>query len=95
LDELRTRFIATATKTSSNGDWESAPGVARRGSALSSTDKRSSREIRRGVRELAARASPAQRLDWRGQGDSERTLSDPLKAHVGDFSEYDSDLRPS
>ena len=31
-------------------------------------------------------------LDWRGQGGSERALSDPRKGHVGDFSEYERDV---
>ncbi|HEX4077882.1 MAG TPA: alpha/beta hydrolase [Rhizomicrobium sp.] len=42
--------------------------------------------------ELAARGFSGAVLDWRGQGGSERALADPLKAHVGDFSEYDDDL---
>lgn len=42
--------------------------------------------------ELAARGFAGAALDWRGQGGSERTLDDPLKAHVDDFSEYDADL---
>jgi lysophospholipase len=32
-------------------------------------------------------------LDWRGQGLSDRPLSDPMKGHVRDFSEYDTDLQ--
>ncbi len=32
-------------------------------------------------------------LDWRGQGLSDRLLSDPLKGHVGNFSQYDIDLQ--
>lgn len=32
-------------------------------------------------------------LDWRGQGLSDRLLSDPLKGHVGSFSAYDIDLQ--
>ena len=31
-------------------------------------------------------------LDWRGQGGSSRTLADPLKVHIGSFTEYDADL---
>lgn len=45
------------------------------------------------IEELAGRGFSGAILDWRGQGGSERTLADPLKAHVGDFSEYDSDLQ--
>ncbi|MBV9330874.1 MAG: alpha/beta hydrolase, partial [Alphaproteobacteria bacterium] len=31
-------------------------------------------------------------LDWRGQGGSLRALSNPMKCHVEDFSEYDLDV---
>jgi lysophospholipase len=44
------------------------------------------------VRDLRARGFAVATLDWRGQGLSERALSDPFKGHVGDFSEYDTDL---
>src|SRR5271170_3812183 len=44
------------------------------------------------VRDLRARGFAVAALDWRGQGLSERALSDRHKGYVGDFSEYDSDL---
>jgi lysophospholipase len=44
------------------------------------------------VRDLRSRGFAVAILDWRGQGLSERALSDPLKGHVGSFSEYDTDL---
>jgi lysophospholipase len=44
------------------------------------------------VRDLRARGFAVAALDWRGQGLSDRALSDRLKGYVGDFSEYDSDL---
>src|SRR6202163_3660024 len=44
------------------------------------------------VSDLRARGFAVATLDWRGQGLSERRLSDPLEAHVGYFSEYESDL---
>jgi lysophospholipase len=44
------------------------------------------------VRDLRARGFAVATLDWRGQGLSERALGDPFKGHVGDFSEYDTDL---
>src|ERR1700752_2431846 len=44
------------------------------------------------VRDLRARGFAVAVLDWRGQGLSERALSDPQKGHVGDFAEYDVDL---
>ena len=36
------------------------------------------------VRELRARGFAVATMDWRGQGGSERALSDPHKGHVGD-----------
>jgi lysophospholipase len=44
------------------------------------------------VREAQARGFAVALLDWRGQGLSERLLSDPLKGHVGSFSQYDTDI---
>jgi lysophospholipase len=44
------------------------------------------------VRDLRARGFAVATLDWRGQGLSERVLSDRRKGHVRDFSEYDIDL---
>jgi lysophospholipase len=44
------------------------------------------------VRDLRARGFAVASLDWRGQGLSERALSDRRKGYVRDFSEYDTDL---
>src|SRR5215470_11595301 len=44
------------------------------------------------VRDLRARGFAVATFDWRGQGHSERALGDPFKGHIGDFSEYDTDL---
>lgn len=44
------------------------------------------------ARELLARKFSVVTFDWRGQGLSSRQLSDRHKGHVGDFSEFDSDL---
>jgi lysophospholipase len=44
------------------------------------------------VRELRARGFAVATIDWRGQGGSERALSDPNKGHIGDFSEYERDV---
>ena len=44
------------------------------------------------VASLAAAGRGALVIDWRGQGLSDRALPDPLKGHVGDFSEYQRDL---
>lgn len=42
---------------------------------------------------LLARAGFASTaLDWRGQGLAQRLLADPLKGHVGRFSDYQTDL---
>lgn len=45
------------------------------------------------VTDLRARGFAVATLDWRGQGLSDRALRDPLKGHIGNFSEYDEDLR--
>jgi lysophospholipase len=44
------------------------------------------------VTDLRARGFAVATLDWRGQGLSQRLLSDPLKGYVRDFSDYDTDL---
>jgi lysophospholipase len=44
------------------------------------------------VRDLRARGFGVATLDWRGQGLSERALSDSCKGYVQDYSQYDADL---
>jgi lysophospholipase len=44
------------------------------------------------VRDLRRRGFAVATLDWRGQGLSDRALSDPHKGHIGDFREFDTDL---
>jgi lysophospholipase len=44
------------------------------------------------VRDLRSRGFAVAILDWRGQGLSDRAFSDRLKGHVGNFSEFDTDL---
>jgi lysophospholipase len=44
------------------------------------------------VRDLRARGFAVAALDWRGQGLSERALSDRRRGYVRDFAEYDTDL---
>jgi lysophospholipase len=44
------------------------------------------------IAELNGRGYIVATFDWRGQGGSQRVLRNPLKAHVGDFAEYDTDL---
>ena len=45
------------------------------------------------VRELQARGFNVVSFDWRGQGLSQRALTNAHKGHVKDFSEYDIDLQ--
>ncbi|MGV8997202.1 MAG: alpha/beta fold hydrolase [Parvibaculaceae bacterium] len=45
------------------------------------------------IGELISRGFCVATVDWRGQGLSERALDDPRKGHVGDYLEFDSDLR--
>ncbi len=45
------------------------------------------------VAELRRRGFAVAVMDWRGQGGSDRLLDHPRKGHIGDFSEYDLDLR--
>ena len=44
------------------------------------------------VRDLRSRGFAVATVDWRGQGLSERALSDPRKGHVRDFAQYEADL---
>jgi lysophospholipase len=44
------------------------------------------------VRDLRARGFAVAILDWRGQGLSDRALSDPRKGYVSDYAQYDTDL---
>jgi lysophospholipase len=44
------------------------------------------------IGELGARGFTVATFDWRGQGGSARLLDNPMKAHIGDFAEYDDDL---
>jgi len=44
------------------------------------------------VRDLRARGFAVATLDWRGQGLSDRLLSDRRKGYVRDFADYDIDL---
>jgi lysophospholipase len=44
------------------------------------------------VRDLHSRGFAVATLDWRGQGLSERALSDSCKGYIQDFSQYDTDL---
>jgi lysophospholipase len=92
--ELRTRFITAGDgKRLRVGVWDAAPGTAPRGfCAIFNGQTEFLEKYQEVVAELASRGFAGAALDWRGQGGSERALADPLKAHVGAFSEYDADL---
>jgi lysophospholipase len=45
------------------------------------------------IGELLGRGYTVATMDWRGQGGSSRALDNPLKAHIEDFTQYDSDLQ--
>jgi lysophospholipase len=44
------------------------------------------------VRDLRRRGFAVATLDWRGQGLSDRALSDPRKGHISNFAEFDIDV---
>jgi lysophospholipase len=91
---LPTRSIASADGTRLRvGSWEAVPDVAPAGyCAIFDGQTEFIEKYGEVTAELAARGYAGAILDWRGQGGSERLVSDPLKAHVRDFSEYDADL---
>ena len=91
---LRTGFIAgTDGRRLRVGTWDNAPGVAARGfCAIFDGQTEFVEKYEEVAGELAGRGYAGAILDWRGQGGSARLVADPLKAHVADFSEYDSDF---
>jgi alpha-beta hydrolase superfamily lysophospholipase len=44
------------------------------------------------IKDLRSRGYDVAILDWRGQGGSDRRLSDPYRVHIRSFREYDLDL---
>jgi lysophospholipase len=44
------------------------------------------------VAEMAARGYAVLVVDWRGQGLADRLTADPLRGHVNDFAEYQTDV---
>jgi lysophospholipase len=44
------------------------------------------------ISDLRQRGFAVATIDWRGQGGSARAMGNPLKGHVDDFAQYDSDL---
>ncbi|HEY6579152.1 MAG TPA: alpha/beta hydrolase [Rhizomicrobium sp.] len=91
---LRTRFIASRDgKRLRTATWDPSPAVPRRGvCAIFNGQTEFLEKYDEVASELVSRGFAVASLDWRGQGGSERTLADPLKAHVSDFAEYDADL---
>lgn len=47
----------------------------------------------RAARDLGARGYATLAIDWRGQGLADRLVADPLKGHVGAFSDYQLDVQ--
>lgn len=45
------------------------------------------------IADLRRRGFAVAIMDWRGQGGSARSVDDPRKGHIDDFSEYDRDIR--
>jgi lysophospholipase len=74
--------------------WKPAPGIARHGvCAVLNGHTEFIEKYAEVMDELAARGFAGAILDWRGQGGSDRSLTDPLRAHVSGFADYDADLR--
>ncbi len=88
------RFIASRDgKRLRVATWDAAPGSAPRGVCVLLDGQTEFLEKYEEVAgELSARGFKVAILDWRGQGGSTRALPNPLKAHIGDFAEYDEDL---
>ncbi|HEY1612523.1 MAG TPA: alpha/beta hydrolase [Rhizomicrobium sp.] len=91
---LRTRTIATRDGVRlRTASWDARTGVPDRGLCVILDGQTEYLEkYTEVVDELGARGFSGAILDWRGQGGSDRALTDPLKAHVRDFSEFDLDL---
>lgn len=75
------------------GTWVADPAATPRGACVLLNGQTEFLEKYEEVAgELCARGFTVVSLDWRGQGGSARSLTDRLKAHVGDFEEYDLDI---
>ena len=69
-----------------------ATARTQRHSGRAARPRRIHREIFRDRTRLRSRGFAVATFDWRGQGMSDRALSDRLKGHVRNFSEYTTDL---
>ena len=89
-----TRFITSRDgKRLRTAIWDAAPGARPRGvCVLLDGQTEFIEKYEEVVGELRSRGFAVAMLDWRGQGGSARALPNALKAHVGDFAEYDEDL---
>lgn len=94
-EDVRPRFIAGRDgKFLRIATFDAAPGTAPRGvCVLLHGQTEFIEKYTEVIAELQQRGFIVATLDWRGQGGSARALSNPLKAHIRDFSQYDSDLR--
>jgi len=91
---LQTRFVVSrGGRRLRTAIWDAARGTPSRGVCVLLDGQTEFLEKYQEVaNELSTRGFTVASLDWRGQGGSERLVSDSLKAHVGDFSDYDADL---
>ena len=94
-EDVRPRFIAGRDgKFLRIATFDAAPGTPPRGvCVLLHGQTEFVEKYVEVIGELRQRGFQVATLDWRGQGGSARALANPLKAHIGDFSQYDSDLR--
>jgi lysophospholipase len=88
------RFIASRDgKRLRVATWDAAPASKPRGvCVLLDGQTEFLEKYDEVIVELRSRGFSIAALDWRGQGGSSRLVANPLKAHVGDFAEYDEDL---
>jgi len=74
--------------------WPASPGVPRQGTVALLLGRDGYQEkYFETVRDLQARGFAVASLDWRGQGGSQRLLADSRRGHVGDFRDYQMDLK--
>lgn len=94
MNGFQTRFIQSRDgRRLRTAIWDAAPGIPPRGvCTLLDGQTEFLEKYQEVAGELSARGFTVAGLDWRGQGASERALPNPMKAHIGDFSEYDADL---
>jgi lysophospholipase len=88
------RFITTSEGNRLRAEvFDAAPGVNSRGvCVLLHGQTEFIEKYLEVIGELNARGFTVATFDWPGQGGSYRMLPDPLKAHIGDFSVYDTAL---